>query len=283
MVARAIAECENPSMSRPYVVLVEGLERVWIRLQDAYQARGRRSRWLVRVSGLGLAVLAVTQLVPTLAEEATPPPSEVGLASTPNQGDSVVVVSSSGDLSAGGDNSAVTSGQDTSITYSTLETETAVQAPPIVLASNQIISSRIPAVIKVDPRTVTALLPEISIVGEETLLLCVQGAGLRFDGMTKGFVDDRAEDEFLADGDLTGSLRISGEYEQVVAYLNSGGGLRIWAKNGVVAEKSFSLSAVALTGVSVDSAFCSQGKSQSVEIRALGLGINTKKGGVRLN
>lgn len=270
-------------MGRPFLFLVERADRIWAWLQSAYLRRGQRSRWLVRISGLALAVLAVTQLVPTLAEEATPPPNESVAVTDVPQSDSLVVLSASGDSSAGGDNSAVTSGQDTSVTYSTMETETVAQAPPIVVAADQTISSRIPSVIKVDPRSVTALLPAIAIAGEETLLLCVQGAGLRFDGLVKGFVDERMEDDFLADGDLTGSLRISGRYDQVVAYLNSDGGLRIWSNSGVVAGKTLSISVVALTGISVEQSFCNEGKSQNVAIQAVGLGLNTKKGGVRLN
>jgi hypothetical protein len=270
-------------MGRPFITLTEGADRLWHSLQQAYLNRGRRSRWIVRIASLAVAVLAVTQLIPTLAEESTPPPNESVAAAEVNQGDSVVVLSASDDLASNGDNSAVSSGQDTQVTYSTLETETALQAPPIVLSSNQSISSRIPAVIKVDPRSVTALLPSIAVAGEETLLLCIRGEGLRFDGSSKGFVDDVVEEDFIADGDLTGSLRISGGYDRVVAYLNSEGGLRIWSNNGVVAGKALSISAVALTGVSVEPDFCGQGRSQYVEVRAIGLGMNTKKGGVRLN
>ena len=172
---------------------------------------------------------------------------------------------------------------DSEVTYSTLETETVVAPPPIVLSGNQSISSRIPTVIKVDPRAVTALLPGVAFAGEETLLLCVRGAGLRFDGLNKGFVDDVAEEEFIYDGDLTSSLRISGSYDRVAAYLNSDSGLRIWSNSGAIAGKAFAISVVALTGVSVDPDFCDQGKSQYVEMRGLGLGMNTKKGGGRLD
>jgi hypothetical protein len=238
---------------------------------------------MIRISGLALASLAVTQLVPTLADEATPPVNEAVIAPEVIESDSLVVLSVGEDPSSGGDNSAVVPSQETEVTYATSETETVIEAPPIVLADNQSISSRIASVIKVDPRSVTALLPPVSFAGEETLLLCVQGGGLRFDGFTKGFADDITEEEFLSEGDLTSSLRMSGSYDRVVAYLNADNGLRIWSNSGALAGKSFSLSVASLTGPSVDPSFCGQGKTQYVFIQSIGLGMNTKKGGGRLN
>jgi hypothetical protein len=239
---------------------------------------------MVRISGLALASLAVTQLVPTLADEATPPVNEAVIAPEVVESDSIVVLSPGEEPSTGGDNSPVIPSQDTEITYATTETETVVEAPPpIVLSGNQSISTRIASVIKVDPRSVTALLPPVSFAGDESLLLCIEGGGLRFDGFNKGFADEIEEEEFLAQGDLTSSLRISGSYDRVVAYLNSDNGLRIWSNSGALAGKAFMISVVALTGPSVDASFCGQGKSQYVSVQSIGLGMNTKKGGGRLN
>lgn len=239
---------------------------------------------MIRVSGLALASLAVTQLVPTLADEATPPVNEAVVAPEIIESESVVVLSAGEDLSTGGDNSPVLPSQDTEITYATTETETVVEAPPpILLSSNQSISTRIASVVKVDPRSVTALLPPVSFSGDETLLLCVEGGGLKFDGFNKGFADDFVEEEFIAEGDLTSSLRISGSYDRVIAYMNNENGLRVWSNNGAIAGKAFTISVASLSGPSVDPSFCGQGKSQYVSFQSIGLGMNTKKGGGRLN
>jgi hypothetical protein len=274
-------------MSRPYLFLRELLadrsDRLWNAFRHAYRGGGRRARWTVRVAGLALAAVAVTQLVPTLADEATPPANETLLAPEAVTSDSVVVLSASGDTQLGADNSPVAGGSDTEITYATTETETVVEPPPIVLSNDQSISTRIASTVKVDPRSVTALLPSIAFAGNETLLLCIQGSGLRFDASSKGFADDRKAEDFIAEGDLTGLLRVSGSYEAVATFVNSENGLRVWSSNGAIAGKVLSLSVVALSGPSIDRDFCDQGRSQSVYFQALGLGMNTKKGGVRLN
>lgn len=278
-------------MGRPYIFLRELLDRLWMGLQrrlstladSRYYLSHGRARWISRTTGLLLAALAVTQLVPTLADEATPPPNEAVLAVDIEESDSSVVVIVAEEEQSGGDNSPVSLPGEDEITYATTETETIVVPPPILLADDQAISYRIPAQVTVDPRSVTALLPGLQFSGGDTLLLCVQGSGLRFDGGTKGFVDDLASDEFIIEGDLTGSLRLSGDYGQVVAFLNSESGLRAWSKSGVIAGKVMTFSLVALSGISVDPGFCGQGKAQSVEFRAIGLGMNTKKGGGRLN
>jgi hypothetical protein len=111
----------------------------------------------------------------------------------------------------------------------------------------------------VDPRSVTALLPSIAFAGNETLLLCIQGSGLRFDASSKGFADDRKAEDFIAKGDFTEFLRVSGSYEDVTTFVNSESGLRVWSSNGAIAGKVLSLSVVALSGPSIDRDFCDQG------------------------
>lgn len=273
-------------MSRPYLFLRERLDRFASRVADRWKNRGRRLRWVARIAGLLVTALALTQLVPTLADESTPPPNEFVLPEEVLESDSAIVVSSSEDLSeSGGDNSPALVESDSEITYATLETETVTQPPPpppIGAASNQYMEFRIPSVIKVDPRSFTALMPALNVTGDGDLLLCISGGGLRFDALTKGFVDDRVEDEFLVEGDLTGLLRISAPYPIAVALLNAADGLRIWSNSGGLSGKLVQITAVAMTGLSTDPDFCGQGNTRYVAIQALGLALNTKKGGVRL-
>jgi len=273
-------------MFRPFYSLIEGADRLAQSLSDVHRNRGRRSRWITRTAGLAIVAAALTQLIPTLADETTPPPNEGVVAADVPLGETVVVLGSSEDLSfTGGDNSAVMGGDEGEITYATSETETANSDTPseIQVVADQGVALRIPAVIKVDPRSVTALLPAISMAGEETLLLCISGASLKFDLASKGFVDDTSRDELIVDGDLTGDLRISGAYEQVSALVNGAGGLRVWSTNRVVAGKDAAFAAVVLTGVAVNKELCgSQATVRTLQIRALGLGLETKKSDVSL-
>lgn len=273
-------------MGRPYLFLLERIDRAWQNSLSAYQARGRRARWVARVASLTVIGFALTQLVPTLADESTPPPNQVIVSQSIEETSTVVVVGSDENLSgSGGDNSPTEVMAETSIAYATTETETVIEpvAPPVEVAGEQGMQIRVPNSVKVDPRSVTALLPEIQVGGTENLLICLQGSGIRFDSGSKGFGDDIDGDEFKIEGDLTGSLRVSGSRGVVMGFLNSAGGLRVWSNGGAIAGKSWSISAVALTGVSVDEGFCDSGSVRFMEVRALGLNLNTKKGGVRLN
>ena len=274
-------------MFRPFYSLMEGMDRVVQLLLEGVRTRGRRFRWFSRITGLAILAMAVTQLIPTLADESTPPANEQVIAAEIPAGETVVVLGSSEDLSAsGGDNSAVQGGEADEITYATSETETETTDPRfnVEVADEQTITLRLPSVLRVDPRAVTAALPAISIAGEGTLLLCIRGEGLRFDLANKGFVDDATGDELIVDGDLTGSLRISGGLEQVTSLVNQAGGLRIWSTNRVVAGKDLTFAATALTGVSTEEQLCGgQANLRTLQIRPLGIGMETKKSDVRLN
>lgn len=270
-------------MLRPFSFLVERLTRtseqilLWVRNQ-----RGG-SRWVLRIAGLTLAALAVTQLIPTLAEEATPPPNEI-LAPSGSESETVVVVDDTSESGGtGGDNSAVTPWETQVVTYSTSETQTIAPKEKARAKEVQSTNLRIPSRIKVDPRSVTALFPLIDLSGDGTLLACLSGVGLRFDGANKGFVDDVDDESYLVDGDLTGELRISGSAAQILGIINGAGGLRVWANSGRLVGKTFSLSLTSVSDLTTESELCGSGTTRQVAIEALGIGLDTKKGGIELN
>ena len=269
-------------MLRPFSFIVERLTDMSERLIRGIQNRGRGARWLVRIAGLSVAALVVTQLIPTLADEATPPPNQI-LAPSISDTESVVVLpeSTTGEAS-GDDNSAVTSGETPIVTYSTTETQTIAPKEKVRASEIQSNGLRVPTSIKVDPRSVTALLPLIDLSGDGVLLACLSGVGLRFDSGRKGFVDDVEDASYLLDGDLTGSLRISGSAGQILGIINGDGGLRVWANSGRVVGKVFSFSLTSVSDLTTDSELCGSGKTRQVVIEALGIGLETKKGGVEL-
>lgn len=272
-------------MFRPFYLLLEGADRAIEVLQDKFRNRSRRFRWVARTAGLAVVAMAVTQLIPTLADESTPPANEEVIAAEVPMSETVVVLGSSGGLtSSGGDNSIVSGGENGELTYASTESEsTTVEVRPNVqLLEDQGIVIRLPSVLKVDPRSVTTLLPALYMESEATAILCLSGEGLRFDLANKGFEDDIVQDDLVVEGDLTSSLRVSGSTEQISSLVNSIGGLRIWSTNRVVAGRDLRVSVAALSGVSVDSELCSA-TTRMVQIKALGVGLETKKGGGTLN
>lgn len=270
-------------MLRPFSFIVERLTDISERFSRGLQGRGRGARWLIRIAGLAVAALAVTQLIPTLADEATPPPNEILLPSASDSDSVVVVEGTSSGESTGGDNSEVTPGETQLVTYATTETETITPKEKVRAKEVQSSALRIPASIKVDPRSVTALLPLIDLSGEGPLLACVSGVGLRFDSGRKGFVDDVEDESYLIDGDLTGALRISGSAAQILGIVNADGGLRVWSSTGKVVGQLFSFSLTAVSDLTTESELCGSGNTRQVAIEGLGIGLETKKGGVQLN
>lgn len=268
-------------MFRPFYLIVERLTDFGERVSQKLGKNRRVARWSIRIAGLSVAALAVTQLIPTLADEATPPPNEIPASITTGDSESVIVVDGSSEGSDA-DNSAVVPGDTPLVTYSTNETETAIKKPTVRSAEVSTTAIRIPSTIKVDPRAVTALLPLIDFSGEGTFLACFSGVGTRFDGARKGFADDGSDEELLIAGDLTGSLRISGSSARILGTVNGEGGLRIWSSNGRVVGKSFTLALVPVSDLTTEGELCSEGVSRQVAVETLGISLDTKKGGVRL-
>ena len=270
-------------MFRPFSFLVERLSDASDRVARAIEGRGKGVRWLVRIAGLSIAALAVTQLIPTLADEATPPPNQVNTSLAPSESDSVVVLGDNVEgLGSGADNSTVTPGDTAVVSYATSETETVVNKPRVRASQVQSTSIKVPSAIKVDPRAVTALLPLIDLSGEGTLLACISGVGTRFDGARKGFADDLSDEDLLIEGDLTGSLRISGSSSRILGVVNGEGGLRIWSNSGRVVGKTFNFALVPVSDLTTEAELCDQGNSRQIALETLGISLETKKGGVRL-
>ena len=270
-------------MLRPFSFIVERLTDISERLATRMRSPGRGSRWLLRIAGLSLAALAVTQLIPTLADEATPPPNEIPSSSISDSETVIVLDGTSASDTTGGDNSAVTPGESPVVTYSTTETQTILTKEKVRAKEIQNSSLRLPGSIKVDPRSVTALLPLIDLSGDGPLLACISGVGLRFDSGRKGFVDDLEDAGYLIDGDLTGALRISGSSAQILGVINGDGGLRVWANSGRVVGKPFAFSLTSVSDLTTESELCGSGTTRQVGIEALGLSLETKKGGVQLS
>jgi len=175
-----------------------------------------------------------------------------------------------------------------SVAPATSETATAV---PIIEADAPLnpqpkYNLKIPGTLAIDPRANSYFVPSIYLSGSKYTLVCINGYGINFDLLNKRISDDRLETRtvmVLGDGGPT--LRIAGLTSEVLAVINSGGGLFAYTNNGGLRDRSAAISVIATNKATIDSSFCgaaTPANSRAFSFRALGLQVDTKKGSGRL-
>jgi hypothetical protein len=143
----------------------------------------------------------------------------------------------------------------------------------------------IPTVLPVDPRAIFRSLPSVNISGPQFLLACINASAMNFDIYAKNSSDAFFNGTRLATGDLTSDLLISGTTDQVVAILNSYGGMRLSGANRPIGGLYLNLRLTALTAPSLDPVHCGQGSpanTRTIYLRSLELGQNLIKNGITL-
>jgi hypothetical protein len=137
--------------------------------------------------------------------------------------------------------------------------------------------------LNVDPRASIALIPSISAHGAEYSLICVTGAGIRFDALNKRVQDSLPRSSLQVAGDLSNVLRISGPTQDALGVLNSMNGLTVYADSNGLPGKSLTISFVAMSEPDTSAEFCGAARSAAtVAFRALGLDMSSRLGSVRL-
>ena len=156
---------------------------------------------------------------------------------------------------------------------------------PVGLSASQKMRVEIPNILPVDPRANSRNLPSVILSGPKYVLACIRGSNLYFDIHTKNSAQSIFHDEQLVSGDMTSELLITGTTNQVLALLNSYGGLRAVALRDGIGGQYATLSFVAMTEPSLDSTFCGQRSSDNFRIiyfRPLGLVMELIKNGLVL-
>jgi hypothetical protein len=108
---------------------------------------------------------------------------------------------------------------------------------------------------------------------------------MSFDIYAKNSSDALFNGARLVSGDLTSDLLISGTTDQVVAILNSYGGMRFAGTRGALGGLYLNLRLTALTAPSLDAVHCGQGSpanTRTIYLRSLELGQNLIKNGITL-
>jgi hypothetical protein len=143
----------------------------------------------------------------------------------------------------------------------------------------------LPTVLPVDPRAIYRSFPNVNISGPHHLVACINASNINFDIYAKNSVDSSFNGRQLVRGDLTSDLIISGSTEQVVAILNSYGGMRLVGARGPLGGLYLNFTLTAMTAPSLNPIHCAQGSAEntrSIYLRPLGLGQNLKKNGLTL-
>ena len=145
---------------------------------------------------------------------------------------------------------------------------------------------KIPATFAIDPRANSYFLPSIYLSGSKFTLVCISSSGINFDLANKRISDDRSDTKtVMVLGDGSSFLRVAGGTAEVLAVINSGGGLFAYTNTGGLRDRSAFISAIATNKATIDPSFCGAATSANTKtfaFRGLGLQVDTKKGSGRL-
>jgi hypothetical protein len=247
----------------------------------------------VKTLALRLLLLIVIALLlakvgPTLADElsgGTPDPAQTTVASSSPSPSETPTPSESATSSA--EPSSSPSLTPTSSPSPTGSVSPSPTPTPRALTS-QSLTIRIPVSLRADPRARTLKFPKLDISGAPRILFCANSPGLILDTYQKGAAQESFNEEGLISGDMTDSLILSGPTEQVLAIINSYGGLSISSaisSAGSVAGNSALFRVIAISDPTVEPRLCNSGASENIrttQIVPLDISLDLKKGTVTL-
>jgi len=211
---------------------------------------------------------------PIPADTPTDTPSEVPIPTD------TTVASPSPSAIASPDPTSAPSDAGTETTTVFVDESPSPSPTPVGPLENQNMRVDVPNALPVDPRATSRTLPAINLGGPRYLLACIDGANLYFDVYAKNSPQSFFNNEQLVSGDMTPQLLISGTTAQVLAVINSYGGMRAVATRSAIGGLYARLSFVAMTEPTLEPEFCRQGSPSNFRIvyfRSLGLGMNLIK------
>ena len=288
------------------------LDRIIDRAHALFYSQKRSVSVGSRIIAVTAAIVTVTTVFPTLAEELLPPTEVDQRSNLPSSDESLQdldekqseqPISESKPTPPLTDEEKAKADEEKKAEEERKAEEARVKP---VLVQPQI-NFRFPQSVALDPRASVANLPQLSMIGGSVGLLCLS-ANAVIDLSTKGVSNNIAVAPAVANsedkdstteqagaelanrntlqvaGDLTSFVRISGTLNQITEVLNAAGGLRITSSQGRVASSNLVASYVELTGSDLSPAFCSKASNQqSIAFRALGLQMDTVKTRVDFN
>lgn len=272
----------------------ELVDRLRYRFNDYWHSEKRSVKLISRALALTLFAAILSTIAPTLADELSSDPAMLEPVAQPVQ-TSTVTISETPTVSPSADATftpepvvsrpPVAQPSESPLAESS-ESATA-ELPGVPLETQTAYVVKAPATIAVDPRALNRFMPHIYAATPdrqvEYTMVCVNGAGLRFDVKQKNAANNQVEGLELIYGDLSGLVIVSAETARAIELVNSYQGLFMSSTGGGIAGRSLTFRFVAVTKPVVNPEFCSAARSGAVTtMRALGLDQSTVKGGGKL-
>ena len=273
----------------------ELLDRLRYRFNEYWHSEKRSVKLISRALALTLFAAVISTIAPTLADELSSDPAMLEPVVQSSTAPVAPVASETPTASASPrptfspepivSRPAVATPSESPFVESS-ETSTA-ELPGVPLETQTAYVVKAPSSIAVDPRALNRFLPHIYATTPDRqvqyTMVCVSGAGLRFDAKQKGAANNQVEGDELIAGDLSGQVIISAETSRAIELLNSYQGLFMSSTGGGIAGRSLTIRFVAVTKPVADAQYCGVARSGAVTtLRALGLDQSTTKGGGKL-
>lgn len=272
----------------------ELVDRLRYRFNDYWHSEKRSVKLISRALALTLFAAILSTIAPTLADELSSDPAMLEPVAQPVQ-TSTVTISETPTVSPSADATFTPEpvvsrppvAQPSESPLAESSESATVELPGVPLETQTAYVVKAPATIAVDPRALNRFMPHIYAATPdrqvEYTMVCVNGAGLRFDVKQKNAANNQVEGLELIYGDLSGLVIVSAETARAIELVNSYQGLFMSSTGGGIAGRSLTFRFVAVTKPVVNPEFCSAARSGAVTtMRALGLDQSTVKGGGKL-
>ena len=273
----------------------ELIDRLRYRFNDYWHSEKRSVKLISRALAFALFAAVISTIAPTLADELSSDPAMLEPVSQSSTAPIAPTVTDTPTASASPtptftpepvvSRPSVATPSESPFTESN-ESATA-ELPGVPLETQTAYVVKAPSTIAVDPRALNRFMPHIYVTNPnpeiQYTMVCVSGAGLRFDVKQKGAAHNQVEGDELISGDLSGQVIVSAETARAIELLNSYQGLFMTSTGGGISGRSLTFRFVAVSKPVADPSYCSAARSGAITtIRPLGLDQSTVKGGGRL-
>jgi len=273
----------------------ELVDRLRYRFNDYWHSEKRSVKLISRALALTLFAAVVSTIAPTLADELSSDPAMLEPVSQSSPSTTTVTTSETPTASPSAtptftpepivSRPAIATPTESPF-LETSDTATA-DMPGVPLETQTAYIVKAPSTIAVDPRALNRFAPHIYVANPNPeiryTMVCISGAGLRFDVKQKGVAQNQIEGDELITGDLSGLVLVSAETARAIELVNSYQGLFISSTGGGISGRSLTFRFLAVSKPVVDPSYCGAARSGAITtIRPLGLDQSTVKGGGRL-
>ena len=273
----------------------ELIDRLRYRFNDYWHSEKRSVKLISRALALTLAAAVISTIAPTLADELSTDPAMLEPVTQSSSAPLAPIATETPTATASPaptftpepevSRPAVASPSESPFAESSESSTAGLPGVPLETQTAYVV--KVPTTIAVDPRALSRFMPHIYVTNPnpeiQYTMVCVSGAGLRFDVKQKGAAHNQVEGDELISGDLSGQIIVSAETARAIELVNSYQGLFMSSTGGGISGRSLTFRFVAVSKPVAHPAYCGAARSGAITtIRPLGLDQSTVKGGGRL-